>query len=67
MTPSLPEFSIARPERPVLKRVEGNVPREATDNLISLASYSRKLEAILDEWAEFYAGLREIYDERSVD
>ena len=52
INPILPDYQVAVPERPTLKAVEGEVPREVTDNLISMIVYAES----------FYAGLKEIYN-----
>ena len=62
INPILPDYQVAVPERPTLKAVEGGVPREATDNLISMIVYAEKLEIICNGWECFYAGLKEIYN-----
>ena len=62
INPILPDYQVAVPERPTLKAVKGEVPREVTDNLISMIVYAEKLEIICNGWESFYAGLKEIYN-----
>ena len=62
INPVLPDYQVAIPERPTLKNVEGEVPKEATDNLISMIAYAEKLEIVCQGWESFYAGLKEIYN-----
>ena len=60
--PVLPDYEVAMPERPTLAAIEGEIPPEATDNLISMIAYAEKLEIVCDGWESFYAGLKEIYN-----
>lgn len=60
VTPELPEYSVTVPVRPVLTPVDGDMPKEAVDNFLTMVSYAVKLEVIIDGWAEFYEGLRNV-------
>ena len=63
INPVLPDYQVSIPERPTLKAIEDEVPKEATDNLISMIAYAEKLEIVCQGWERFYAGLREIYND----
>lgn len=53
-----PKFNPLLPTRPVLEKVNEDVPIEAERNLIKLMSYSRQLETICNSWSEFYSSLQ---------
>lgn len=61
--PSLPEFTIGRPVRPNLLRIEDGtqLPVPVLTNTILLQGYARELEAYAEGWEEFYTELREEY------
>lgn len=68
ITPTLPDYGVEVPERPILKPIDEEVPEVVTDNLRDVLFYAEKLEVIIDGWEGFYAGLQEIYsNERTVD
>lgn len=66
ISPDLPEYSPLLPSRPVLKTTEGDVPVEATSNLIEMMGYAQRLEIVCKGWESFYEGLRELYQSDSI-
>lgn len=66
ISPDLPEYNPTLPSRPVLKTTEGDVPVEATSNLIEMMGYAQRLEIVCKGWESFYEGLRELYRSDSI-
>ena len=63
ISPTLPEFSITAPERPLLLEVPetANIPKEVNINFDLMAGYAESLETIINSWKEFYSELCTIY------
>ena len=59
ISPTLPNFSIPKPNRPTLLEIKDELPVEATINLINLVGHIEKLEIVIDGWENFYRGLKE--------
>lgn len=57
--PELPEYNVVIPDKPVLEKIESNVPIEVNRNTIKLITYSQQLEISLMNFRDFYNGLYE--------
>lgn len=66
ISPNLPEYNPTLPSRPVLNTTKGDVPVEATSNLIEMMGYAQRLEIVCKGWESFYEGLRELYQSDSI-
>lgn len=55
----LPDFSLMRPEPPMLEEVEEEVPMGAMLNTVRLMDYAKQLEQYADSWENFYRVIQE--------
>lgn len=69
VTPSLPDYSPVRPDRPVLDPVpdDAQLPISVLTNMIRQSSYARQLEKYADGWEQNYQKLKILFGGQNAD
>lgn len=57
--PELPNYQAVIPDKPVLEKIESDIPVEVNRNTVKLITYSQQLEVSLLNFIEFYNRLCE--------
>lgn len=65
--PELPDYHAVVPDKPVLEKIESEVPVEVNRNTIKLITYSQQLELSLSNFIEFYNGLCEKWRDKNAE